>query len=87
MEAKCSLTGPKRTFEEQGAADRIGSIAGDEETKNYSLRVAALSFFRWQVCIVIGGYFHWNIYNPVQKTGAKIIDVTRSALFLFHQFA
>ena len=65
----------------------IGSTAGDEKTKNCSLRVAVLIFFRWQVCIIIGGYFPWNIYNPVQKTGAKIIDVTRSVLFLFHQFA
>jgi hypothetical protein len=72
---------------EFGVNDAFGSIAGDEETKNCSLRVAALIFFRWQVCIIIGGYFPWNIYNPVQKTGAKIIDVTRSALFLFHQFA
>jgi len=45
--------------------------------------VAALSFFRWQVCIVIGGDFQWNIHNPVKKTGAKIIDLTRSALFYF----
>ena len=49
--------------------------------------IDCFEFFRWQVCIIIGGYFPWNIYNPVQKTGAKIIDVTRSALFLFHQFA
>jgi hypothetical protein len=48
-----------------------------------SLPQVPISHSEWQICIVIGGDFHWNIHNPVQKTDAKIIDMKDSALFYF----
>jgi hypothetical protein len=62
---------------------RNGSIFDDQPTVILLILSGCLEFFRWQVCIVSGGDFQWNTYNPVQKKGAKIIDVTRSALFYF----
>jgi len=60
-----------------------GSIIDDQPNVILLILSGCFEFFRLQVCTVIGGDFHWNIHNPVQKTGAKIIDVIRSALFYF----
>jgi hypothetical protein len=57
------------------------SIIVDQPNVVLVILSGCFKFFRWQVCIIIGGIFPWNIYNLVQKTGAKIFDVTRSALF------
>jgi hypothetical protein len=63
------------------ASVRCGSIFDDQPTVVLPVLGGCFEFFRWQVCFVIGGDFNWNIHNPIQNTGAKIIDVTRSALF------
>ena len=68
---------------ENGLSDSCGSIFDDQPTVILLILSGCFEFFRWQICIVIGGDFQWNMHNLVQKTGTKIIDVTRSTLFYF----
>ena len=47
--------------------DRNGSIFDDQATVILLILSGCFEFFRWQVCIVIGGYFHCLIFMRLSK--------------------
>jgi len=52
---------------------RFGSIFDDQPSVILLILSGCFEFFRRQVCIVIGGDFHRNIRNPVQKRVRRLL--------------